>query len=339
MTHLRLLGVAALTGVLALSGWVMSMPVAFAQSTTLQRVKIRLDWKGGTQHAPFYLGKALGYYKEEGIDLEVIQGSGSSDTVKQVGTGAVEFGLVDALVLVQAAQQHVPAKSVAAYYQRTPIVMMSPKSNPVTDPKQLLKGVKIGSKKGSATFQGLVALLSANNIAMEQVNLVDIGFGVQPLLLKQVDAMMGFATSEPVQAENAGMPIYELSIADFGVDTYGLTIVSNPSLLKSKPELVKGFLKATERAVSEAIKNPAEAVAATLKQVDGLNADIETKTLTRTIPYWQSPETKEHGLGWQTVQRWQGTVNVAHKLGLIETDLKPDSVFENSFLPQSSAAK
>ena len=91
------------------------------------KVKIRLDWKGGAQHAPFYLGQQRGFYKQEGIDLEVISGSGSSDTIKQVGSKAVEFGLVDALVLVQGAQQRVPAKSIAAYYQRTPIVLISPK--------------------------------------------------------------------------------------------------------------------------------------------------------------------------------------------------------------------
>ena len=37
---------------------------ADAQSPT--KVKIRLDWKGGAQHAPFYLGKERGYYRDEG---------------------------------------------------------------------------------------------------------------------------------------------------------------------------------------------------------------------------------------------------------------------------------
>ena len=104
----------------------LSGTTALAQGPA--KVKIRLDWKAGAQHAPFYLGRQRGYYKDEGLDLDIISGTGSSDTIKQVGSKAVEFGLVDALVLVQGAQQRVPAQSIAAYYQRTPIVLISPQA-------------------------------------------------------------------------------------------------------------------------------------------------------------------------------------------------------------------
>ena len=72
------------------------------------KASLRLDWKGGGQHGRFYLARDRGYYKDEGIDLDIISGSGSSDVVKQVGSKAVEFGIADALVLVQAAEQRVP---------------------------------------------------------------------------------------------------------------------------------------------------------------------------------------------------------------------------------------
>ena len=37
-------------------------------------------------------------------------------------------------------------------------------------------------------------------MTIEQIKLVDIGFGVQPLLVKQVDAIMGFSMNEPIEA-------------------------------------------------------------------------------------------------------------------------------------------
>ena len=132
---------------------------ALAQAKPLTKSTLRLDWKPGGQHGPFYYAKEKGYYAAEGIDLQIIPGSGSSDSVKQVGSKAVDFALVDALVLVQGAEQRVPVKAVAVYYERSPIVLMSPKAKPITDVKQLLGDVKLGSKKGSATYQGLVALL------------------------------------------------------------------------------------------------------------------------------------------------------------------------------------
>ncbi len=317
-------------GFMALALAALGATQAVAQSPV--KVKIRLDWKGGAQHAPFYLGKQRGFYKEKGLDLDIISGSGSSDTVKQVGSKAVEFGLVDALVLVQGAQQRVPVKAIAAYYQRTPIVLISPKAKPVTNPRQLLEGIKLGSKKGSATFQGLVALLSANGMQLEQIKLVDIGFGVQPLLVKQVDAIMGFSMNEPVEAESAGMPVTLMPISDYGVNTYGLTIVSNPDFMQQKPELVKAFLDATLRAVAETMKDPAGAVAAVAAAVDEADAKREAKVLEQTVPYWKSPETEASGFGWQTEQRWRDTIDVARKLGLIESALRPEDVFVNTYL-------
>jgi len=303
------------------------MNASSAQAQAPTKAKIRLDWKGGAQHAPFYLGQQRGIFKQHGVDLEVISGSGSSDTIKQVGSKAVEFGLVDALVLVQGAQQRVPAKSIAAYYQRTPIVLISPKAKPVTDPRQLLEGIKLGSKKGSATFQGLMALLAANGMQLEQIRLIDIGFGVQPLLVKQVDAIMGFAMNEPIEAESGGMEVVQMPISNYGVNTYGLTLVTNPDVMQRQADLVKGFIDATLQSVAETIKDPAGAVAAVAAAVAETDAKREAKVLAQTIPYWQDKDAPAFGA--QTAERWRDTIEVAKRLGLIETSLRAEDVFVN----------
>lgn len=312
---------------------------AQALAQDLQKVRVRLDWKGGGQHAPFYLAKQSGFYKDEGIDVEIISGSGSSDVVKQVGAGAVEFGLVDALVLTQAAQQRVPLKAIAAYYLRTPICVITPKAKPITQPSQLTSGVKLGSKKGSATFQGLVALLSANNIPLEQVKLVDVGFGVAPLLVGQVDALMGFTTSETVEAESAGMQINVMPISDFGVNVYGLTIVGNSSLIEKNPELAKAFLRATHKGMALAANDPAAATDSIVKQVEAADGPLQGKVLAAATPYWTGPDTAGHELGWQSASRWQSTIDIAQKLGLIDRPVAPDELFTNAFLDSKSKSK
>ena len=307
--------------VLALAVGMSAVSNAFAQTKPAAKASIRLDWKPGAQHAPFYYAKDKGYYTAEGIDLQIIPGSGSSDSVKQVGAKAVDFALVDALVLVQGAEQRVPVKAIAAYYERTPIVMMSPKAKPVTD-------VKLGSKKGRSTFQGLVALLGANNIKMESIKLVDIGFGVQPLLVKQVDAMMGFTMNEPIEAESAGMPIFELSIADFGVKAYGLTIVSNDEFIKTRGAVVEAFLRATRKAVEETAQNKQAAVQAVAKQVSETDVKREMAVLERTIPFFTG---KGISFGAQSEQAWAQTISTAKTLGLVEKAPATKDVYTAAF--------
>jgi NitT/TauT family transport system substrate-binding protein len=167
---------------------------------------------------------------------------------------------------------------------------------------------------------------------MEQIKLVDIGFGVQPLLVKQVDAIMGFSMNEPIEAESAGMPVTLMPIANYGVNTYGLTLAANPDVMEQKPEIAKAFVRATVRSVNEAIKEPAAAVAAVAAAADEIDVNRESKVLEHTMPYWKSAETEASGFGWQTEQRWRDTIEVARKLGLIESALRPEDVFSNANL-------
>lgn len=306
-------------------------PVETVQAAMPAKVKFRLDWKPGAQHAVFYLGRERGYYAREGIDLEIIAGSGSADAVKTLGTRAVEMALVDALVLVQAREQQVPVQAVAAYYQRTPISIMSPRAKPIRTAQEML-GKRIGSKKGSATSQGLTLFLQANNIKPEQIQMVDIGFGVQPLLVGQVDAMMGFTMNEPIEAETAGMPVHEIMIADAGVRAYGLTIASHERFIRERGDLVRGFLRATRLAMQEAEKDHQAAVAAVAKAVPEINPARELKVMARTIPVWASEDTRAHGYGWQTEARWQQTVDTVTRLKLVEKAPAVKEIFTVAFL-------
>jgi len=129
-----------------------------------------------------------------------------------------------------------------------------------------------------------------------------------------------------------------MPIADYGVDTYGLTFVANTSLMQQNPALIKNFLSATERAIHATLKDPAGAVAAVVKAVEEADATRETKVLARTAPYWSSKQTEQGGFGSQSEAHWKGTIDIARKLGLIETALKPEDVFVNTFLHGSRQA-
>jgi ABC-type nitrate/sulfonate/bicarbonate transport system substrate-binding protein len=96
--------------------------------------------------------------------------------------------------------------------------------------------------------------------------------------------------------------------------------------------VVKAFMKATLRSVAETVKDPAGAVGAVAAAVAETDAKREAKVLEHTVPYWQSKETESGGFGWQTEQRWRGTIDVARKLGLIETALRTEDVFVNTYL-------
>ena len=58
-----------------------ALPAAAQDKFTLQ-----LNWFHLADHSPIYVALKKGYYKEEGIDLTVLRGSGSADSAKKIGT-------------------------------------------------------------------------------------------------------------------------------------------------------------------------------------------------------------------------------------------------------------
>jgi ABC-type nitrate/sulfonate/bicarbonate transport system substrate-binding protein len=93
-----------------------------------------------------------------------------------------------------------------------------------------------------------------------------------------------------------------------------------------------GVLKATARGLSDA-KDPAAAVAAVTRAVSESDAAREAKVLDRTLPYFQSDDKGAPGAGWQSEDRWEHTIAIAKKLGLIDHDLSARQLFSNDMLP------
>src|SRR5215204_4235100 len=95
-----------LTGLL---GLVVSLPLV-AQAPT--KVTLRLDWTTLGYHAPFYLGVAKGFYRDAGLDVEILEGKGSSTVINLVGNDSEDFAFADATTAARLISQGLPARVV-----------------------------------------------------------------------------------------------------------------------------------------------------------------------------------------------------------------------------------
>src|SRR5579872_2179756 len=90
---LRSFHMLTLVGALAVSGLVAA--ASPAQSADLDKVKLRLGWTYGGMFAPIYLGIDKGYFKDQGIELEVLEGKGTVPSAATVANGTDDFGYFD----------------------------------------------------------------------------------------------------------------------------------------------------------------------------------------------------------------------------------------------------
>lgn len=100
----------------------------------LTPVKIALDWTPNTNHTGLYAAKELGYYAEEGLDVQIVQpGAAGSDTM--VTSGEAQFGISAQEALTLARLQDVPLVSIAAIIQHNTSGFAAPKDRNIKTPK------------------------------------------------------------------------------------------------------------------------------------------------------------------------------------------------------------
>ncbi|MBL8345760.1 MAG: ABC transporter substrate-binding protein, partial [Rubrivivax sp.] len=104
--------VAALATFGALCAGALFGTPAFAQD----KVQLQLNWFHLADHSPIYLALKKGYYKDEGIELTVLRGSGSADSAKKIELGQADFGISDAPTVLTAISKGANLKMVAVVY-------------------------------------------------------------------------------------------------------------------------------------------------------------------------------------------------------------------------------
>lgn len=259
MTMLRMF--AALAGALVLS---IGSP-AVAQPR--DKVVLMLNWYLYSEHAPFFLGKELGYYEQEGIELDIQEGRGSGVTVQAVAANTATFGYVDVSTMIKAAAKGAPVKAVGVALQLSPMSVMGFADKNIRVPKDIV-GKTVAVTPGDSMSQIWPLFLKKTGINESEFKTVagDAQTKLNAVMNGQADLLLGYVMDQAIKLQDATRKnVYPIRFADYGVNLISSGIIVNTETLKARPDMVKRFLRATTRALEGAEKTPEAAVDAMLK--------------------------------------------------------------------------
>lgn len=305
----------------------------------LTKVSVVLDWYPWANHSGLFLAQSRGYFKEEGLEVNIHPPSNPEDILKVVAAGTDTFGISYQTDVLSARAAGVPVKSIAALVQHPLNSIMVPKGSGITRPKDL-EGKKLGSPgipSNDALLQTMLEADGANSAKVEQVN---VGFDLVPALLgKKVDAIIGaYAAHEAIVLEQQGMPVDVLKVQDWGVpDFYELVLVTNDTMVTNNPEIVRKFLRAVARGYQAALADKDAALEALLAVNAETEPDkrakreIESPSLDQLMPLWTDGVPQ---FGWQTMERWQRYADWMRERKLLDNDVDVRDCFTTEFLPK-----
>lgn len=317
---------ALLMGVLLAS---CAAPAATPSPMVLRKIRLPMGYIPSVQYANYYVAAEKGYYRQAGVEVE-FDYSFETNGVQLVGANELPFAVVSGEQVLLARAQDLPVVYVMAWFQKFPIAVIAKVESGIATPADL-KGKRIGVPiLGGANFVGLRALLAAAGLRPEEVIIEEVGFNqVEALNAGRVDAAVVYANNEPLRLAAQGVRLNVIQISDYAtLAANGL--LTNAETIRTEPELVRGFVRATVRGMQDVIANPAEAYAISKKYApEALKDDaLEKQVLAATIEMWQADR-----VGFIRAEAWQNMQATLLDAGLLSRPLDVTAAFTNDFVP------
>ncbi|MDH7796947.1 NitT/TauT family transport system substrate-binding protein [Beijerinckia sp. GAS462] len=313
-------------------GFLALLPLTFAAQAA-DKVSLRFGFVATGIDAPWTYGIEKGFFRDNGIELELREGKGSAVTAQTVAAGTDDFGVdVDGGTFLNLAAKGLPATAVLANAGKSPLVVFSAADKPLKTPADLV-GARISITAGDGPSALLPVLLKRNGIDASKVTQINMQPGPKlvSLLTGRVD---GMATNYALKAtlESKGLKVHSLMYADFGVVTPGMYMIVSNSLLNSKPDLVQRFVGAAQKSLLATAENPqaaAESFSRMYPSYDRQGAAGETLLLLQLL---HSEDTKGKPAGTVSLADAKAGADVLIASGLMEPGADVTKFVTNRFI-------
>lgn len=309
----RFLGTAAAVTGAAATGNLFTFSAARGQD--LYTCNLQLGWLASNGILGEVAADAKGFYAEEGLKLEVIAGGPNIDGIASVASGRANLGSISSSPsLMLARSAGIPVKCIATGYQQHPFTYFSLKKNPVNTPQDMI-GKKVATN-GTARIL-LQALLAANDIPEDQVEVIVMGAEMTPLMTGQVDVVTGWRTNTSALSV-LGDERVELTLWDGGVKLYANPYYTTDAMLENEQDKVEAMIRAGARGWGWAYENREEAVHLLVERFPNLVLEDELATVDMVMDYSFDANTAQHGWGYMTRENWERQIQQYEALGQFE---------------------
>ena len=315
-----------------------SVALGATSASALDKVHLQTDWIPSGEHAMYFGGWEKGFWKDEGIDITVTRGYGSGDTVTKVATGAADFGVADIGALLTAkARTKVPVKAIMQLYTHSPHSLFVLKSSGITNFKGL-EGKKIGITPGNShkIYFPSVAEKSGTDPSKIVWTNSDGAAMAALLIAKRIDAAPFYSMHHYYQnkaAKKAGEEIVVLPFEKVGFTIYSASMITSEKMLNSKPDLVKRFLRATQRAFKWANENQTEACKLHIKKNPVVEQDDCEGSMRATVKFVFNDHSKATGLGKHDDKRLAFTYKHIAAAQKLDPNWDPRQAIDTTHVP------
>jgi NitT/TauT family transport system substrate-binding protein len=275
-----------------------------------------LDWIVWPEHAGYFVALDKGWYKDEGLNVELREGHGSGESVQLVAAKKDTFGTGNPSALVEAAAKGAPITMVADPFQDSGYSAAYLPDSGITSPKDL-EGKTFAGVAGSPGYTLFPAFLESQGIDPDSVKTVTVQAGSEMTGLSsgRFDAVEWNSFAAPLSKAAGAGEAEVFAYGDYGIISLGWGIFVHNDTLKDDPEMVKGFVKASLKGWEYALENPDEAAKIMIATAEKSTIDEPTmaEMIRGLVPLTHTDATEGQPLGCMAVEDWETMIEFEKK--------------------------
>src|SRR5262252_6536428 len=311
----------------------------FAQS--LEKFPFRLNWTLYGEHAPFFVARDKGFYKEEGLEVEIQEGSGSTTVSQLVANATSPVAYVDAATMMRGVGAGMPIKAVGVTLQQSPMSFIYRADAARPTKISEIKGSRIAITAGDASLASFTAFMGKLGMKLEDVQMITVANPAakeQAVLGKQADALLGYFMDQgPRMQLQSGVKMGWTRLYDMaGVTTLSSAIIANTDWLKDAKNQaqLRRFLRASQHGWQYTFDHRDEAAEIFMKRAPAFNKEISLLEINGTMTILHTEKTKNKPIGWSASEDWKESQDLLEKYARLKSQPDVNVYFSNEFLSE-----
>jgi PAS domain S-box-containing protein len=280
----------------------------------MEKVVLQLKWRHQFQFAGYYAAQQQGFYREEGLAVEIRESTPDDPPIPALLNREVQYAVSDPDALL-ARLQGKPVVALAVTHQHSPLVFLT-RNRGINKPADLVgRTIMINSSLGAALLK---AMLIKEGIPPERVTLVKHTWKVSDLIGGNADAMTAYATElfpefRQPEVRKPGV----INPRSYGIDFYGDTLITSEEEISRRPDRVAAFRRASLKGWGYAFTH-VDAMVEQILRMDG----VSQRGITREVLKHEAAVMQDLvqpllvEIGHMNPGRWQHMADTLVSLGM-----------------------
>lgn len=251
-----------------------------------QKLTVILDWFPNPDHAPLVVAQELGYFKQQGLDVELIGPADPADPPKLVAAGKADIAVTYEPEFMQQVDRGLPLITIGALIDKPLNCLAALKDSNISNLSDL-KGKRIGLSTSGISGTMLKVLLKKQGLQDNDVELINVHYNLtQALLSKKVDVVAGLMRNVEVPSlELTKHKVETFFPEESGIPTYSeLIFVVNAK--NQNDNRHRRFLHAVRQAVAWLDEHPKDGWKLFAKRYPEANNAVNREAWFATLPYF-----------------------------------------------------